>query len=53
MLSLPVNEEGWLYREIDPKDLRFDKVLGSGAYGKVYKGWWRGAEVVPIFNTFL
>ena len=46
MMALPVNEEGWSYREIDPKDLQFDAVLGTGAFGKVYKGWWRGAEVV-------
>ena len=50
---MPVNEEGWSYREIDPKDLRFDAVLGAGAFGKVYKGWWRGAEVVRTSQSYL
>ena len=45
-MIIPKNEEGWSFREIDPKDLQFDVVLGTGAFGKVYKGWWRGAEVV-------
>jgi len=34
-LKVPVNEEGWSYREIDPHDLQFDVILGSGAFGKV------------------
>jgi len=33
--QVPVNEEGWSFREIDPKDLKFDSELGRGAYGTV------------------
>ena len=62
--QVPVNEEGWSFREIDPKDLKFDSELGRGAYGtvphpltitrcltlfkKVYRGSWRGADVVRV-----
>ena len=50
LYKIPVNEEGWSYREIDPKELKFDQVLGSGAFGKVYKGYWRGADVVSALR---
>ena len=33
------------YREIDPEDLQLGDMLGEGAFGKVYKGLWRGAPV--------
>ena len=29
------------HREIDGKDLRLGKLLGEGAFGKVYKGEYR------------
>ena len=33
------------YREIDPDELEIGQLLGEGAYGKVYKGTFRGAAV--------
>eukprot|EP01137_Pigoraptor_chileana_P023037 Opistho-2@88704 len=30
---------------IDPKEIYFDTIIGQGAYGKVYKGRWRGSVV--------
>ncbi|KAJ5068734.1 serine/threonine-protein kinase sty46-like isoform x1 [Anaeramoeba ignava] len=31
--------------EIDPNDLKFNKLVGVGGFGKVYKGVWEGTEV--------
>jgi serine/threonine protein kinase len=35
----------YVYREIDPADLKCEQLLGKGAFGKVYKGEYRGAPV--------
>jgi serine/threonine protein kinase len=35
-------ERSW---EIDPSELTIEKEIGSGAYGIVYKGKWRGGDV--------
>jgi len=42
---LGTHEGDFSYREIDPDDLELQKILGKGAFGKVYKGMWRGAVV--------
>jgi len=34
--------------EIDIKDLVFGDLLGEGAFGRVYKGTWKGKEIVAI-----
>eukprot|EP01087_Luapelamoeba_hula_P023239 TRINITY_DN8505_c0_g2_i2.p1 TRINITY_DN8505_c0_g2~~TRINITY_DN8505_c0_g2_i2.p1 ORF type:complete len:618 (-),score=45.44 TRINITY_DN8505_c0_g2_i2:295-2148(-) len=39
------SHEPGTFREVDPSDIILGAFLGEGAYGKVYKGLWRGAEV--------
>lgn len=48
----PMKESKFTFREIDGKDLRVGKLLAEGAFGKVYKGEYRGAEVaVKMFEA--
>ena len=31
--------------EVEPRDIKLGKLLGSGSFGDVYKGSWLGADV--------
>lgn len=50
MNSVPESQE-FSYREIDFRDLKLGRELGHGAFGRVYRGEYRGAVVaVKIFE---
>jgi predicted Ser/Thr protein kinase len=45
-LALDPGENGFPYREIDYNDLKLQpKPIGKGAFGVVFRGEWRGAQV--------
>ena len=34
--------------EVEPKDIKLGKLLGSGSFGDVYRGSWLGADVAGM-----
>ncbi len=40
-------ENGYVFREIDYRELDLEQKIGAGSFGEVYKATWRGAPGTP------
>ena len=44
-MKVPVKCESQLSMKLDASELEIGEILGTGVFGTVYQGMWRGTEV--------
>jgi hypothetical protein len=49
-MKAPNNSNRWL---IDYSQIKIEEQVGKGAYGIVFKGYWRANKVASISHLFL